>query len=182
MARSGRPCAVPTFLNFKVETCLHMVLSILALHAVLSEFSGHMGRSTLVPVHKSEADDVALGLLPMLRTVDLSVFFEAEIPQYQVLYRYLRPLTEPPAPKAFSAWEIAGESMSSLVWSALTTAYSNHVLGAMLNSVFAVLTYTGRKLRLEPRPVIRLSEEGYPQVEDGLACLVTFNIPRRMIP
>ncbi len=181
MARSGRPCVIPTFLDFPVDTCLHMVMSILALHAVLSDFSGHLGFDRLVSVDKGEAEDVAMGLLPLLRTVDVSVYFDDEVPQYQVLYRHMRPMEEPPAPKAYSAWEVAGESMQSLIWRSLDAMYSKTALQSMLNAVFAVLTYSDRKLRLEPRAVIKLNLEGYPQVEDGLACLVTFNIQRRIL-
>ena len=181
MARTGRPCVIPTFLDFPVDTCLHMVMSILALHAVLSDFSGHLGFDTLVPVQRSDAEDVAMGLIPLLRTVDLSAYFDGEVPQYQVLYRHLRPLAEPPAPKSYSAWEVAGENMQSLIWRTLDAVYSKHALHIMLNTVFALLTYSDRKLRLEPRAVIKLNSEGYPQVEDGLACLVTFNIQRRLL-
>lgn len=181
MAKAGRPCVIPTFLGFSAETCLHMALSVLALHSILSEFSGHMGRKSLVDVQVHEAEDVATGLIPLLKTVDLSVFFDNELPQYQVLYRYLRPFVEPPAPKAFSAWEMTGESISSLVWRTLEETYNKTVLVKMLNTVFAILTFSDRKIRLEPRPVVRLNDDGYPQIEDGLSCLITFNIPRRLL-
>lgn len=181
MARSGRPCTVPTFLGFPAEECLHMVMSVVALHSVLSTFSGHMGLNTLVQVNVDEAESVATGLIPLLTSVDISAYFDDEIPQYQVLHRYLRPLESPPAPKAYSVWEVAGENLQSLLWQTLESSYSRGALHIMLNTVYAVLTYADRKLRVEPRAVVRLNEDGFPHIETGLACQVSFNISRSLL-
>ena len=158
-----------------------MVLSVVALHSVLSSFSGHMGLSSLVQVSVEEAESVAMGLIPLLTSVDISAYFDDEVPQYQVLYRYLRPLESPPAPKAYSVWEVAGENLQSMIWQTLESSYSKSALHVMLNTVYAVLTYAERKLRLEPRAVVRLNEDGFPHIETGLACLVSFNISRSLL-
>lgn len=173
----GRPTVIPTFLDFPSDTCIHMVASILATYDMLANFSGHQGLNTLIKVFDYEAESVVYGLLPLVTSVDITPMFDS-VPAYQLLFRHTRPFLEPPAPKAYSAWETAGEYIHSFKWRALEETYSKSTLTKMLNTVFAVLTYVPRTLRVEPRAIVRVNGEGYPVIEDGVSCCIGFNIRR----
>ena len=135
----------------------------------------------MISVQHYEAESVVLGLMGLVGSLDISPYFDAEVPQYQVLLRSLKPFDEPPAPKTYEAWHVAGESVQTLIWRALDGRYDKTTLVKMLNTVFAVLTFADRRLRLESRPTVRMTDEGYPQIEDGVAVRVTVKVPKRML-